>query len=152
MTVSKTSDEEIRTGIYVCHCGLNIANAVDCEAVAQWAKDLEDLNLLEGVCDSLNSTAYLVRKGLVNMDDAIELYGRSVIRCWVVLRPWVEHTRLRRESDEFLWTHFEWLADQAVACERFRRWRKNGVAIYTASETVMFDYDTSQIRRADPIA
>ncbi len=39
-TVS-TSEEEIRIGVYVCECGLNIANAVDCEATAQWANDLE---------------------------------------------------------------------------------------------------------------
>jgi hypothetical protein len=130
----------------------NCRKLVDPDQVSQWAKDLEDLNLLESICNSLDLAAYLVHKGLVDIDDAIELYGHSVIRCWVVLRPWVEHTRLRRESDESLWRHFEWLADQAIACERFLHWRKNGVAIYTASETVTFDYDTSQIRRADPIA
>jgi heterodisulfide reductase subunit A len=41
MTLAKGMDEEIRVGVYVCHCGLNIADTVDCPAVAEWAKDLE---------------------------------------------------------------------------------------------------------------
>mgnify|MGYP000399365067 CR=1 FL=1 len=28
-----------RVGVYVCHCGSNIAGMVDCEAVARWAKE-----------------------------------------------------------------------------------------------------------------
>ena len=28
-----------KVGIYVCHCGSNIAGTVDCEAVAQWARE-----------------------------------------------------------------------------------------------------------------
>jgi heterodisulfide reductase subunit A len=38
---SKALDEEVRVGVYVCRCGLNIADAVDCEVVAEWAKGLE---------------------------------------------------------------------------------------------------------------
>jgi heterodisulfide reductase subunit A len=40
MTFAKNRDETIRIGVYVCHCGLNIADAVDCPSVAEWAKDL----------------------------------------------------------------------------------------------------------------
>jgi len=32
--------EEIRIGVYVCHCGLNIAGSVDCEEVAKFAEIL----------------------------------------------------------------------------------------------------------------
>jgi heterodisulfide reductase subunit A len=32
--------EEIRIGVYVCHCGLNIAGSVDCEKVAKFAATL----------------------------------------------------------------------------------------------------------------
>jgi len=39
------AEEEIRTGVYICQCGLNIANAVDCEAVAEWAKGLEGVTV-----------------------------------------------------------------------------------------------------------
>jgi len=34
------SIDECRIGVYVCHCGLNIAGVVDCEAVAEFAGQL----------------------------------------------------------------------------------------------------------------
>jgi heterodisulfide reductase subunit A len=34
------SKEEIRIGVYVCHCGLNIAGSVDCKEVAEFAAAL----------------------------------------------------------------------------------------------------------------
>jgi len=38
---SKTTDPpEIRVGVYVCHCGMNIAGAVDCQAVAEDAVEI----------------------------------------------------------------------------------------------------------------
>jgi heterodisulfide reductase subunit A len=40
MTLEKTMDEPARIGVYVCHCGLNIADAVDCPTLAEWAKTL----------------------------------------------------------------------------------------------------------------
>ena len=39
--MSKTeSQETVRIGVYVCHCGSNIAGAVDCAAVAAYARTL----------------------------------------------------------------------------------------------------------------
>ena len=35
--------EELRIGVYVCHCGLNIAGSVDCKAVTEYAKALDDV-------------------------------------------------------------------------------------------------------------
>jgi heterodisulfide reductase subunit A len=35
--------EESRIGIYVCHCGSNIASVVDCEAVAAYGQTLPDV-------------------------------------------------------------------------------------------------------------
>ena len=32
-----------RIGVYVCHCGLNIAGVVDCEEVAKFAETLPDV-------------------------------------------------------------------------------------------------------------
>ncbi len=40
---TKTSDEQIRIGVYVCHCGLNIAGVVDCKAAAEYAEGLPDV-------------------------------------------------------------------------------------------------------------
>jgi len=34
---------EIRIGVYVCHCGSNIAGVVDCEAVAEYSRGLPDV-------------------------------------------------------------------------------------------------------------
>ena len=39
----QASDEERRIGVYVCHCGLNIAGVVDCKAVAEFAKGLPEV-------------------------------------------------------------------------------------------------------------
>jgi hypothetical protein len=39
--VKAQNDEEIRIGVYVCHCGLNIGAVVDCEAVSEYAKTLD---------------------------------------------------------------------------------------------------------------
>jgi heterodisulfide reductase subunit A len=38
-------DGEPRIGVYVCHCGLNIAGVVDCEAVAEYAAKLPGVKL-----------------------------------------------------------------------------------------------------------
>jgi len=37
--------EEIRVGVFVCECGLNIAGAVDCEAVREFAGTLSDVTV-----------------------------------------------------------------------------------------------------------
>ncbi len=46
-TITETAlpvrDDEIRVGVYVCHCGLNIAGSVDCEEVARFAGGLPDV-------------------------------------------------------------------------------------------------------------
>ncbi|MHA2621290.1 MAG: CoB-CoM heterodisulfide reductase HdrA2 [bacterium JZ-2024 1] len=38
MTITKEGD--LRIGVYICHCGLNIAGSVDCEEVAKYASTL----------------------------------------------------------------------------------------------------------------
>ena len=35
--------EDLRVGVFVCNCGLNIAGTVDCEAVAKHAAKLADV-------------------------------------------------------------------------------------------------------------
>ena len=42
---SSKPDEETRIGVYVCHCGLNIAGSVDCEDVAKFASTLPHVTL-----------------------------------------------------------------------------------------------------------
>jgi len=36
-------DEELRIGVFVCECGLNIAGTVDCTAVSEYSETLEDV-------------------------------------------------------------------------------------------------------------
>jgi len=35
--------EELRVGVFVCHCGLNIAGVIDVEAVTEYAKTLPNV-------------------------------------------------------------------------------------------------------------
>ena len=39
---------KVRTGVYVCHCGTNIASKVDVEAVAEYAQSLDGVALAPG--------------------------------------------------------------------------------------------------------
>ena len=41
--VAESTDGEIRVGVFVCDCGLNIAGAVDCAAVTEYAEKLPDV-------------------------------------------------------------------------------------------------------------
>jgi heterodisulfide reductase subunit A len=41
--ISKASSGDLRIGVFVCDCGLNIAGAVDCGAVTEYAKGLPDV-------------------------------------------------------------------------------------------------------------
>jgi len=36
-------DDELRIGVFVCDCGLNIAGAVDCGVLTEWAQTLPDV-------------------------------------------------------------------------------------------------------------
>jgi heterodisulfide reductase subunit A len=51
MTEKKESqpkqDEQVRIGVYVCHCGLNIAGSVDCAEVAKFAAALPNVVLAQ---------------------------------------------------------------------------------------------------------
>ncbi len=41
--VPKQTDDGLRIGVFVCDCGLNIAGAVDCGAVSEYAEKLPDV-------------------------------------------------------------------------------------------------------------
>jgi heterodisulfide reductase subunit A len=43
MAVLDDGNGELRVGVFVCQCGLNIAGTVDCDAVAKFSEDLEDV-------------------------------------------------------------------------------------------------------------
>ncbi|UCD57695.1 MAG: disulfide reductase, partial [Candidatus Hydrogenedentota bacterium] len=37
------STDELRIGVFVCECGLNIAGTIDCAAVSEYAETLDDV-------------------------------------------------------------------------------------------------------------
>ncbi len=41
--------QEPKVGVYVCHCGLNIAQNVDCDDIGASAADLPDVRVAKGV-------------------------------------------------------------------------------------------------------
>jgi heterodisulfide reductase subunit A len=43
MMTSNPANEELRVGVFICDCGLNIAGSVDCAAVTEYAKALPDV-------------------------------------------------------------------------------------------------------------
>jgi heterodisulfide reductase subunit A len=43
MAVETMKSEELRIGVFVCECGLNIAGTVDCSAVSKYAETLDDV-------------------------------------------------------------------------------------------------------------
>jgi len=45
--VDSKANEEIRIGVFVCHCGLNIAGSVNCKEVAEYASTLPNVVLSE---------------------------------------------------------------------------------------------------------
>ena len=42
-------EEKARIGVYVCHCGLNIAKTVDCQRVAETASLLDDVTISKDI-------------------------------------------------------------------------------------------------------
>jgi hypothetical protein len=121
------------------------------DKLSEWARSPGDLAYLEAVCNSLDWAGLLVRKGLLKKEDAIDLYGDSLVRSWVILCRWICHTRDMRSSPKWLWQHFEWLAQQAVQDSRFESWRSDGVPIYTPSEIITLDFASSTIEGVSPL-
>src|SRR5574341_1992174 len=61
--------QQARIGVYVCHCGHNIAGAVDVEAVAQWAATLPNVIVSRDyrfMCSSLGQE--LIEKDIKELD------------------------------------------------------------------------------------
>jgi hypothetical protein len=123
------------------------------EDFSQLENEKDVLEHIECVCNSLDWAGFLVKRGLLNRDDAIDLYGDSLIRSWVILKPWIEFTRTRRRgSSGWLWENFEWIQCEAIQDHRFTSWKKEGVPIYTPTAIVFIDYLTSKYKNEDKIS
>ena len=60
-----TEEPAPRVGVYVCHCGLNIAQTVDCKKVAETASGLEGVVISKDV-------------GYIHGDDIVEIDAMSI--------------------------------------------------------------------------
>jgi heterodisulfide reductase subunit A-like polyferredoxin len=49
LPVAAPAPEPARIGVYVCHCGLNIAQTVDCDAIAAAMAELPDVLVSKGI-------------------------------------------------------------------------------------------------------
>jgi len=45
--MSNNGNQELRIGVFVCNCGTNIANVVDCDAVANYVKEVDGVVVAE---------------------------------------------------------------------------------------------------------
>lgn len=66
MNISKSDKEDVRVGVFVCHCGSNIGGVVDCKALADYAKTLDKVVYAEDNLYTCSET------GLANIKKAIK--------------------------------------------------------------------------------
>ena len=80
----------MRIGVYICHCGSNIAGMVDCEGVARWAQDLGGVAVTrdyEFMCSSLG-------QDMIKDDIREQGLDRVVVACCTPrMRRWPTVTR-----------------------------------------------------------
>ncbi len=130
-----TSERDSRRWVY--HNCKNIINlSIDPDPKIA----LDNLNLMENLCNSLDLTASFIMKNLIHKEDAIEIYGDSIIRCWVVLGNWIIEQQKKRGQKESLWINIGKLANEIIEHKNYKSWKKNGVKIYTLTETITFKY------------
>ena len=73
MPYDKKKPKDERIGVYVCHCGTNIAGTVDCQAVAEYAQSLE------GVVVSRDSTYTCSEPGQNQIAEDIKTLGLTKV-------------------------------------------------------------------------
>ncbi len=66
MNISESNQEDVRVGVFVCHCGSNIGGVVDCKALADYAKTLDKVVYAE---DNLYTCSEI---GLASIKKAIK--------------------------------------------------------------------------------
>ncbi len=71
MSNTINTDEEIKIGIYVCHCGINIAGVIDTTTLTEYAKTLPNVSLSKEytfMCSSIGQEMIKedINKGLIN--------------------------------------------------------------------------------------
>lgn len=66
MTVEEKKDEEVRVGVFICHCGSNIGGFIDCKKLAEYA------GTLPNVAHSEDNLYTCSETGLTSIKNAVE--------------------------------------------------------------------------------
>lgn len=135
-----------RVGVYVCHCGTNIAGTVDCEQVAAWAgENLEDVAVARDfkfMCSSLGQAMIeedIKEKGLTGVVVAAcspHLHERTFRRACsnAGLNPYMMHMSNIRE-------HVSWVTrDKAAATEKVKTMVSGAVSRVTLQQPLEPQY------------
>ncbi len=141
MSKSKDSQKKPRIGVFVCHCGENIAGVVDVKAVAEYAKTLPNVEY---------STDYMFmcsKQGIQLIQDAVKEHDldRTVVASCSYEQHWP--TFAKAISDLGMNPHMhtqvnirEWdswvTEDKAAATEKAKRMVAAGVARAALKEEV----------------
>lgn len=90
------SDEAIRTGFYICHCGTNIAGTVDVQSVAQYAAKLPNVTI------SRNYSYLCTDRGreLIQRDIRERNLNRVVVAACSLLSPETTVRNAEEKKDE----------------------------------------------------
>ena len=80
--------------------------------------------LLGRITNDFNATGFLLKHGLIDDELVITLYYAATIRCWEIMRPWIERQRVQR-GDEYYAEGFEYLYEQTVVYRSRHRSRFN---------------------------
>lgn len=131
---AKKNNEEIRIGVFVCHCGSNIGGLIDCAKLAEYASTLPNVNHSE---DNLYTCS---ENGLTKIKEAIKEHDLNrVVVCSCTPRT---HEPLFRETieeaglnkylfnfvnirDQCTWVH---MGDAEAAYDKARDLIKMGVS------------------------
>jgi hypothetical protein len=102
------------------------------------------LDRIENICNYFDWVSLNVKNHLMSESDAVNIYGDSFVRCWVILRPWIEYKREKYGQHNTLWKNFEQFSDRVIETESYQQWKKEGVIIFIGEERKFIDYETSQ--------
>ena len=71
----ETGKEELRIGVFICHCGFNIGGVIDVPAVVEYAKTLPNVVCAEENIYLCSSTGLSLIKGRIKNTNLILSYG-----------------------------------------------------------------------------
>jgi len=81
----------------------------------------EQLQHLWNVAISFNNVGLLIKRGFIPSEVVYDIYGDAAVRCWKVLEPLLEQTRIQRGERDPLPYYLKYFEELACDSERFLR-------------------------------